>query len=123
LVFAAGGFVLMVGALGSKGPGRAAPAEVVGATGSVVYLWNGSDKAKTWLYADDKAFSEMAAFARHDNEEGIRQLLRSGRIMVCDRGAKASVVARGFMSSRVRLADGREGTIPSEYLKAAPPPE
>jgi len=73
-----------------------------------------------WVSIDKKAMSELNAFSSAKNEEGISQMMQVGRVLVCSKGTKVSVIDPGFLSTTIRIMEGKHagmtGIIANEFL-------
>ena len=86
--------------------------------------WTGYIEVKgeniVWVPISEKAQEEMYSFSRAKNETAIRQMMLQGRILVCAKGTKVTVVDPGTMSTTIRIMEGKHegetGIVANEEL-------
>ncbi len=92
--------------------------------GSVAYI-EVEGENEVWVSIDEKSHDELNSFSSARNEEAIRQMMQQGRVMVCARRTKVSVVDPGFFSTTIRIMEGKHsgatGIVPNEFLHAELP--
>lgn len=75
---------------------------------------------EVWVSVDEKAFDELNAFSSARNEDAISQMMEQGRVLVCAKRTKVSVVDPGFFSTTIRIMEGKHsgstGIVPNEFL-------
>jgi hypothetical protein len=73
-----------------------------------------------WVAISEKAFDELNSFSSAKNAAAIMQMIQQGRVLVCAKGTKVSVIDPGFFSTTVRMLNGthagKEGIVPNEFL-------
>ncbi len=73
-----------------------------------------------WVSVNEKAFAELNSFSSARNEDAISQMMEQGRVLVCDKRTKVSVVDPGFFSTTIRIMEGKHsgltGIVPNEFL-------
>ena len=79
-----------------------------------------SGESMVWVSVNEKSLDELNAYSRQKNEAAIEEMMVQGRVLVCGRNTKVSVVDPGFMTTTVRIMDGKHagksGIIPNEFL-------
>ncbi len=75
---------------------------------------------EVWVSVNETAQSELNAFSSARNEDAISQMMQQGRVLVCSKGTKVSIVDPGFFSTTIRIMDGKHsgmtGIVPNEFL-------
>lgn len=78
-----------------------------------------------WVSVDQDAFDELNSFSSARNEEAITQMMQQGRVLVCAKQTRVSVVDPGFFSTTIRILEGKHegatGIVPNEFLHAELP--
>lgn len=73
-----------------------------------------------WVSINEKALDELNSFSAARNEDAITQMMQQGRVLVCAKGTKVSVVDPGVFSTTIRIMEGKHsgltGIIPNEFL-------
>jgi hypothetical protein len=80
-----------------------------------------------WVAINEQADKELTAFSIAKNEDAVKQMMAQGRVLVCAKRTRVSVVDRGFFSTTIRIMDGKHagatGVIPNDFLYKGQPPE
>lgn len=110
-----GGMLLF---LANSGPSDNRPDSRV-PTGGIGYLRMGRSKI-VLLASNSAALGQMQSMLAADNQEGVAQLMESGRVFAVPSNTRATVIEKGFQVHRVRILDGeergREGRIEHEFI-------
>lgn len=87
--------------------------------GETAYIAAG-DESQVWVSVNEDANRELNSFSRARNAGAIEQMIRQGRVLVCPRRTKVSVVSAGIATTTVRIMEGehagRSGIIPTEWV-------
>ena len=79
---------------------------------------------EVWVSVNEEAHDELNSFSSAKNEEAIIQMMQQGRVLVCAKQTRVSIVDPGFFSTTVRIMDGKHagatGIVPNEFLQAEP---
>lgn len=82
-------------------------------------------ESEVWVSVDEDAFDELNSFSSAKNVEAIMQMMEQGRVLVCAKQTRVSVVDPGFFSTTIRIMEGKhsgsKGVVPNEFLHAEPP--
>jgi len=75
-----------------------------------------------WVSIDEKAMDELNTFSAARNEDAISQMMEMGRVLVCTKRTKVSVIDPGFFSTTIRIMEGKHsgmtGIVPNEFIHA-----
>jgi hypothetical protein len=84
------------------------------------YIEMGSQDT-VWVAINEEAQRELVSFSRAQNEAAVKQMMQQGRVLVCARRTKVSIVDPGIMSTTIRIMEGehagRTGIVPNEWVR------
>lgn len=82
------------------------------------------DGGAVFLCTSSEAREEFTRASVNNDQDGIDQMIRSGKIILVPSGTPCFVVDAGLVTSEVRVTEGRNagtvGFLSSEYVQAAP---
>lgn len=67
--------------------------------------------------SDEESFSEMNKLCNQKDEMGLEKMESLGKVGIVLQGTKCVVTESGFGKSKIRLDNGREVWVSSEFLK------
>jgi len=77
--------------------------------------------ATVLVAVDDAAFDDLNRAASANDDAGIRELVRAGRVFLTPQYTAIRVLENGVFSVRVRILDGTQkdkaGWVPAEFVK------
>jgi hypothetical protein len=78
------------------------------------------DVDTVWVSIDEQAAKELNRFSAAKNAAAIMQMIQQGRVLVCEKRTRVSVVDAGIFSTTVRIMEGphsgKTGIVPNEFL-------
>lgn len=74
-------------------------------------------KTKCIWASDEESFEQMTKYCNRKDEMGLEKMEALGQVGIVYKGTKAVITDLGFGKAKIRLDDGSEVWVSSEFLK------